>query len=216
MKRSLIVCVALTAVLLMTAVGCQRNSAPLSGEVSDMLLISGASSQKNKMDLSSDVVSLENSSLAEGQNSSQTADLLISSTIASGYPSQSSEPTSQTVIPSNQDDSDASERERSYSVLNLTFQPKYITSEEAMTQTSFFPELEADSIQSISWNYNHDIHDYTLSIHFKHDAMTPERCLRYSESLKKREDIVKVEYDDWFYGDFPEVESHLVSPSQLS
>lgn len=210
LKRSLILCVIIVGALLISAVGCQREPAPLSGEISDTLLISEVSSQENKIDLSSDVVSLENSSLAEGQNSSQSA------SIVSKHPSQSSEPTSQTVISSNQDSSDVSEREKCYSVLYLTFKPEFITNEKAMIQPSFFPELEADCIQSISWNYNHDVHDYTLSIYFKHDAMTSERCLRYSEAIKKRADIVKVEYDDWFYGDFPEVESHLAPPSLQS
>ena len=68
MKRSLIVCVALTAVLLMTAVGCQRESGQLSADSSVVAPVQQESTGSSGL---SDGVSSQSGSIAIGETSSQ-------------------------------------------------------------------------------------------------------------------------------------------------
>ena len=85
-----------------------------------------------------------------------------------------------------------------FNEIRLLFKPECITSEEEMTQPSFYPEIDFKYVQRIEWNIPTDgRYNYNVIIDFKHGFMTEEMRQQIRDGLKNRKDLLKIMYTGW-------------------
>ena len=115
-----------------------------------------------------------------GDASSEPASVTVSpSSIVSAEPVSSSQ--SQTVSEINAD-------METFEVVYLTFKPEAIVDKEAMTQAEYFPELNPNYIDNISWVFDE------LQIVLRTSIMPEDEYPKIKEALRGRSDLLSIEY----------------------
>lgn len=197
MKQSQVKWIAcIAAMLMLAAAGCQKTPASPSGEGSSTVASqSGEQSASSAAAPSETVASQEESSSASTEPSEDAA-----SEGDASAGDASSEPASVTVSPSSiataesvsssqsQTVSEINADMETFEVVYLTFKPEAIVDKEAMTQAEYFPELNPNYIDNISWVFDE------LQIVLRTSVMPEDEYPKIKEALRGRSDLLSIEY----------------------
>ena len=199
MKRNLILCVIIVGALLISAVGCQREPAVSTGDISSIDNGFIDSIPEESMAAPEDTES-EAVSVSVAENTSSVASMpKTSSQPASAVESQKPPQAEPSEVSSAVNTVEEWFDSKEFNSVRLLFKPEYITSKEEMTQASFYPGIDSEYIEGIEWNPNPtDRFNYNVIIQFKQYSMTEEIRQQVREALKSRTDLLKIDYTVWF------------------